>query len=152
MLPHSRKRRLLASSCPSVRQCICISAAPSGRISVKFDIGDFDEICREIPHLVKIGQNVHTKQLTNYNSVYFNFYNFSYQSGRQNILHRMTARIPWVQSVLNFFMSAILICYGRSQTFERYHILKGFIKYLYVMILFCFRLTRYKYIFSFLSI
>jgi hypothetical protein len=30
-------------SCPSVRPSACVNAAPTGRISVKFDTGDFYE-------------------------------------------------------------------------------------------------------------
>ena len=37
----------------------------------------------------------------------------------------------------NFFMNAILICLGCSQIFELYHILKGFITHLWVIILPC---------------
>ena len=40
---HSRTKRLLTSSCPSVR---IISAAPTGRISVKFDIGFYENLSR----------------------------------------------------------------------------------------------------------
>jgi len=41
--PASREKQLLASSCLTVRLPVsaCISAAPTGRISVKFGIGDF---------------------------------------------------------------------------------------------------------------
>jgi len=41
---------------PSVRSSACISAAPNERISVKFVIGNFTKICRDILDLVKIGQ------------------------------------------------------------------------------------------------
>jgi hypothetical protein len=40
-LPHSREKRLLASSCPSVRLSACTSVAAIGRISVNFDSVDF---------------------------------------------------------------------------------------------------------------
>ena len=46
----------LRNVCPFVRSSACISAAPTGRISVKFVIGDFMKLCREILDLVKIGQ------------------------------------------------------------------------------------------------
>jgi hypothetical protein len=39
-----------------VRPSECISAAPAGRISMKFDIGHFSENLLRIPNLVKIGQ------------------------------------------------------------------------------------------------
>jgi hypothetical protein len=50
------------------------------------------------------------KQQQNYSSVYFNLYIFGYESGRQKILHRMIASIPWFQTDLNFFLNTILIC------------------------------------------
>jgi hypothetical protein len=40
---------------PSVRPYACIIGAGTGRIYVIFDTGDFMEICREIPDLVKVG-------------------------------------------------------------------------------------------------
>ena len=38
-----KKEHLLASLCPSVRPSAFISAVPTGRISVRFDIEDFYE-------------------------------------------------------------------------------------------------------------
>jgi len=35
---------------------------------------------------------------------------FELQTGRQKILRRMIANIPWLQSALNFFLNRILIC------------------------------------------
>jgi hypothetical protein len=50
-LSHSLYKRL----CPSVRMSARISAAPSGRMYVKFDIGEFFmKVCWGIPSLVKI--------------------------------------------------------------------------------------------------
>ena len=46
----------------------------------------------------------------NYSSVYLNLYIVREQTGRQKILHRMTAGIRWLQSNLNFFLIGILIC------------------------------------------
>jgi len=43
----------LRHSLPSVSLSACISAAPSGRISAKFNIGTFTHICRETPTLTK---------------------------------------------------------------------------------------------------
>ena len=62
-LSYSREKRLLASSCPSVRLPTCIRAASIGRISVKFDTGAkgggaFKKVCRESQSLVKIGQKL----------------------------------------------------------------------------------------------
>jgi hypothetical protein len=34
---------------------------------------------------------------------------FGKQTGRQNILHRMIASIPWLQSAINFFLNRIFI-------------------------------------------
>jgi hypothetical protein len=47
--------------------------------------------------------------------VYICFCIFEFAVERQNILHRMIANIPWVQSGLNFLMNATLICKGCSQ-------------------------------------
>jgi len=42
---------------PRASSCVlCVSAAPTGRISVKFDIGDFYEKRRNCPNFVKTGQ------------------------------------------------------------------------------------------------
>jgi DNA-directed RNA polymerase subunit H (RpoH/RPB5) len=48
-----------SSILPSVRPNI-ISAAPTERISVKFDIGDLIKICRESPNLAQIKQKYRT--------------------------------------------------------------------------------------------
>jgi hypothetical protein len=56
---HSREKRLLVSSCPSVCLSACISATPTGRIFVKFLIfGTFVKIRRESPDLLKIGKKL----------------------------------------------------------------------------------------------
>jgi len=52
---------------------------------------------------------------------------FKEETGKQKILHGMTASIPKIYYVLNFFMYVILICYCHSQTIELHHIFKGFI-------------------------
>jgi len=46
------------SLCPTVRLSACVSAAPTRRICVKFDIEDFKKVCRETPNLVEIGQKI----------------------------------------------------------------------------------------------
>ena len=46
----------------------------------------------------------------NYSSVYLSLFVFREQTGRQKLLHRMIANIPWLQSALNFFLNRILIC------------------------------------------
>lgn len=55
-----KKKRLLASVCPSVRLpgCLpaCISSAPTGRSFVEFDIGDFYERLSIKSRFVRIGQ------------------------------------------------------------------------------------------------
>jgi len=38
-----KKERFLASLCPSIRPSAFISAVPTGRISVRFDVEDFYE-------------------------------------------------------------------------------------------------------------
>jgi hypothetical protein len=43
-----RARRLLATSCPSVRSSVRISAAPNGRIFVNIGLGTLKKICRGI--------------------------------------------------------------------------------------------------------
>jgi hypothetical protein len=40
----------------SARLVSCTSAAATGWIFVKFDIGDFTKLCRETPGFVQIGQ------------------------------------------------------------------------------------------------
>ena len=47
----------LSSARPSIR---CISAAPTERIYVNFDISTSMKMCREIPNLAKIGQKYRT--------------------------------------------------------------------------------------------
>jgi hypothetical protein len=50
--------QFLRSSGTSVCLSVCISAAPNGRISVKFDTGNFHEICSGISNSVKIGKKI----------------------------------------------------------------------------------------------
>ena len=52
---HVLEKRLLARFCPSVRPSECISAAPTGGTSVRFDTGDFTKICWENSNLLKTG-------------------------------------------------------------------------------------------------
>ena len=88
----------------------------------------------------------------NYISVYFNLYIFGQQTGRQMILHRMIAIIPLLQSALNFFINAILICQGCSQTLAVFHPFEGIIFCPCVVIFSCFLFMRCDHIFSFISI
>jgi len=53
-----------------------------------------------------------------------------FQPGRQQILQRMIASIPCVQSALNFLMIAILSCHSYFKIVELFHTFKGFITYL----------------------
>jgi hypothetical protein len=48
-------------SCPSVRLLEYISAAPTGRIYVEFDVGNFYET---LPRCFKFGQNREKKSVT----------------------------------------------------------------------------------------
>jgi len=53
---HHSKKRLLATSCQSACLSKCFSAAPTERISMKFDIVDFTKIRRENKNLFKMQQ------------------------------------------------------------------------------------------------
>jgi hypothetical protein len=44
----------LRNVCPSETLSSFISAVPTGRIFVKFSIGDFEEVCQETPDVVQI--------------------------------------------------------------------------------------------------
>lgn len=55
-LSHSPGKHLLASSFLSIYLSACITAAPTRRISLKFDIGAYMKICQGYVNLVKIGQ------------------------------------------------------------------------------------------------
>lgn len=58
------KRKATANFAVSARVSACISAAASGRISMKFDIVEtFTKICRETPDLFQIGQHYLTLPL-----------------------------------------------------------------------------------------
>jgi len=52
-----------------------------------------------------------------YSSVYLYFCIFGEQSGRQRILHRLIASIPWLQSALNF--SKLQTAFQSTETQER---------------------------------
>jgi hypothetical protein len=53
----------------------------------------------------------------------------------------MVASVPRIQSAVNLFVHAILICYCCSLTFQFCHIFKGPVRYLYPMLLFCLLIT-----------
>jgi hypothetical protein len=62
----------------------------------------------------------------------------------------MVAVVSKIQSALNFFVSIVLICYGRYLTFELCHIFKAVI--LYIIVLSCILVTRHEHIISFLCV
>ena len=64
----------------------------------------------------------------------------------------MIAGTPRVQVALNILMNVILICQHCSQTFRLCHNLKGFIIYLYVVILSCICFKRHEHILHVLGI
>jgi len=70
----------------SVHLSVSITASPTGRISVKFDIGDSHEICQPYPNLVKIG---HFTWLSN---------EFSYSSDI-NSPYKRCLQVIWCQAV-----------------------------------------------------
>jgi hypothetical protein len=59
-VPHIRVKRILASLFPSVHLSPFISASPTGRISFKFDAGDFRENLLRNPDLVTVGKKYKT--------------------------------------------------------------------------------------------
>jgi hypothetical protein len=55
----SREKHLLVPSCPSTSSSAFINAAPTGQISVKYDIGDFYENMSEKRQIwLKSGKNI----------------------------------------------------------------------------------------------
>ena len=59
--------------------------------------------------------HTHTNNMNSYGSVHFNLHIFGKQNARQRILGRMVAGIPWVQSLLSFFLEERLIWQGTYQ-------------------------------------
>jgi hypothetical protein len=58
VLSGSREKYLLASSCPFIHLSVHISAVPTGRISVKFDTGDFMKIFEKLQFWLKSDRKV----------------------------------------------------------------------------------------------
>jgi hypothetical protein len=93
---------------------------------------------------------IHNRQ--NYIYAYLNLQTFGQQTGTQTIPHRMKASIPWIQSVLNFFLNRILIYEGFSQIFELFHPFKETIISLHTVTSSCVLISRHDHILSFFSI
>jgi hypothetical protein len=53
-----KKTHILLSFCLSTFQSACISAASNGKISVKFDIGDFLKICQKMKICLNANKNI----------------------------------------------------------------------------------------------
>jgi len=64
----------------------------------------------------------------------------------------MVVGIPRVQSAINFFKHAVLICYRFCQIFNSVAHSNDLLIYIFVVILFYILLTRHEYILCFLSI
>ena len=73
------------------------------------------------------------KKRKNCNFVHFNLYIFEWL--KTKILHRLIAVILWLQSSLNLFTNAVLICWGFPKIFALFHPFRGFNTYIYVVIL-----------------
>jgi hypothetical protein len=71
---------------------------------------------------------------------------------KENIPNCMFASTPWIQSVLNFPVNTILICYDCSHIFKLHHIFKVFISYLYIPILSWGLVTGHEHTLSFLCV
>ena len=61
-----------------------------------------------LPKCARTGFTHIQKNRQNYSSLYLNLYILGYHTGRQKIIHRMIASIPWLQSALNLFLNRIL--------------------------------------------
>jgi hypothetical protein len=88
----------------------------------------------------------------NYISACLDLSVFRYKTGRQMILHRVTSSIPWLQSALHLFLNRILICYLRSQIFERFRHFNATIINIHTVTSPCILISTPNYELSFISI
>lgn len=87
----------------------------------------------------------------NYCFVYLHLYIFRYKPGRQEILHLITASIPWLQSTPNsstkkcWFVRVVPI-------FKLFHALKEFVTLIYGVTFSCLLVSRLDHVLNFLII
>jgi hypothetical protein len=75
---------------------------------------------------------------------------FTQHRRRQKVLDQMVASVTRIHSPN--FLNEIFICYCHSQIFKLYHISKGSVCYLYVILLPCTLVMRQQHLVSFLCV